>query len=74
MTEAELLEALHSAQAPFAGEGVTVQELSAATGRGVLPLRKQLKTAIAAGKIRPSRKVVVDISGRSTTVPSYITC
>lgn len=72
MTEADLLRAL--AEARYAGEGSTVEELCAETGWSVRRVRAALKVAIARGEVRVSRKQKPDMSGRIQTVPSYVAC
>lgn len=74
MTEAELLEALAEAHGSLQdqGEGLTVAQLAETTGLGAPRLRIMLRDAIATGKVRVSKRRMVDISGRTQNVPSYV--
>lgn len=54
------------------GEGITTYEIHQATGISQETIRKRLRPGIDAGLIRVTRKRGIDISGKSTLIPSYV--
>lgn len=73
MTEAELLQAIRDARRPgIEDEGVTVTELVAGLGWSVDAVRACLRAGLAQGRYRLGRKRIQDMSGRWTSVPSYV--
>ena len=73
MTEAELLQALAEAHT-LGGEGSTALEMAEMLGCGRGKVLTLLKRAIREGKVRVTRKQIVNISGRVQTVASYVAC
>ncbi len=65
----ELLNAMRDADK---GEGFTVSELADAQQMSVDRARAIVKTGLSKQMIRPSRKVITDMSGRTLRVPSYV--
>ena len=54
------------------GEGVTVTEICEATGVSVGKAREAVRAALRKGECRASRKTIVAMDGRVTSVPSYV--
>lgn len=54
------------------GEGVTVTEICEATGVSVGKARDAVRAALRKGECRASRKTIVAMDGRVTSVPSYV--
>lgn len=72
MTEAELLDALIDAtRRTTGGEGMTVSEISAATGVNEARIRATIRKAMTQGRVVTCTKVIQTISGRLSPVPSY---
>lgn len=72
MTEAQLLDALIEAtRRTIGGEGMTVSEISAATGVNESRIRVTIRKAMQQGRVQACTKVIQTISGRLTPVPSY---
>jgi hypothetical protein len=73
MTQDQLLEALRAAQPKVGdGEGLTAEEIAAATGFGTTKVRKLLKAGIAAGRVRLGSKTILDVRGRVVTTHTYV--
>ena len=67
----ELLSELERVSVP-PDSGITIRELMDRTGRNLAHCREIVRRGIEVRKLRPARKTVTDISGRVTTVPSYV--
>jgi len=72
MTVEQLLEALASSHTRDGGEGYTVSEMSAASGKTDEHIRKLVRPLIAAGRVRVSRKQIFAMDGRPMLVSSYV--
>jgi hypothetical protein len=73
MTEDMLLEALRAAQPKVGdGEGLTAEEIAAATGFGTTKVRILLRAGIAAGRVRLGSKTILDVRGRVVTTHSFV--
>jgi hypothetical protein len=73
MTEDMLLEALRAAQPKVGdGEGLTTEEIATATGFGTTKVRKLLKAAVLAGRVRLGSKVILTLHGKPMTTHTYV--
>lgn len=70
MAKEPLLEELLKRAKP-GGPGLTMRELVGATGRTEKTIRDKLHRLAEAGKLVVSKKVIIDLTGRSVPSPAY---